>query len=351
MPNPQHSQFARRLITWHQQHGRHNLPWQQNPTPYRVWLSEIMLQQTQYQTVIPYYHRFTERFANLKSLAEADIDEVLHLWSGLGYYARARNLHQCAKQVLAEFAGTFPTTVEELITLPGIGKSTAGAIIAFSSNQFAVILDGNVKRVLARYFAITDEVNKTATINTLWQLAEKLTPTQQTNSYTQAIMDLGAMVCTRSKPTCTTCPLKDSCQAHQQQLTNSIPRKTKKAPIPTKHSTFLLYTYKHQILLEQRPATGLWGGLWCFPETNTNALADINHPGKIMRQQQWASFRHTFSHFHLEITPVRIELATVKNIISDDTQRDWFDIHQPPAKGLAKPVSVLLKQLQEEVIT
>ncbi len=343
--------FSQRVLSWYDQHGRKDLPWQQGITPYRVWVSEIMLQQTQVTTVIPYFQRFMEHYPTVQALAAAAQDDVLHLWTGLGYYARARNLHKCAQQVVAEFGGAFPTSLETLQSLPGIGRSTAGAIASLSMGQKAAILDGNVKRVLARHYAIDGWPGTSSVLNRLWQVAEELTPDSRCNHYTQAMMDLGAMLCSRSRPDCSNCPLLDSCQAYHQGNPQAYPGKKPKKDKPVKAVQLLmLRNPAGEWLLEQRPATGIWGGLWSFPEVAIDAKVvdhwqDL-HGRAICVQETWDSFRHTFSHYHLDITPVVADIDTSLTAIGERAVC-WYDVHSPPALGLAAPVKLLLDKLRQ----
>ena len=266
--------FANRLLDWYEQHGRHDLPWQVRGDPYPVWVSEIMLQQTQVTTVIPYYDRFISQLPRLQDLADAQLDLVLHLWSGLGYYARARNMHKTAKIIADHHNGNFPEKIDELLALPGIGKSTAGAILAQSLGQRHPILDGNVKRVLTRYYCIDGWPGHRETEKRLWQLSDENTPSTNAAEYTQAIMDLGATVCKRSKPDCSICPLQNDCLALLSDEVNSYPRKRIKKELPVKTTTFLLLRNERgEIYLTQRPPAGSWGGLWCLPELNQNATS------------------------------------------------------------------------------
>ncbi|GAA6167922.1 A/G-specific adenine glycosylase [Sessilibacter corallicola] len=354
-------EFTQRVLSWYHQHGRKDLPWQKNITPYRVWISEIMLQQTQVATVIPYFAKFMKRFPSLKSLAEAPVDDVLSHWSGLGYYARARNLHKCAQTVVSEFAGRFPKSVDELETLPGIGRSTAGAIATISMGLSAPILDGNVKRVLARHFAVEGWPGKTAVHNALWDIAEAHTPDSDCNHYTQAMMDLGATLCTRTKPDCKRCPLVSTCIAEKQNRQLEFPGKKPKVDKPVKQSVFLIIQSKNgNLLLEQRPPQGIWGGLWSFLEQplNTPINADLSpeewldlaHPQlqsinlKIDSVEIWPGFRHTFSHYHLDIYPLLITLESPPNTINEK-QQQWLAPAEALELGLAAPVTKLLKRL------
>jgi A/G-specific adenine glycosylase len=340
--------FADRLLTWFDQHGRKNLPWQQDTTPYRVWVSEIMLQQTQVKTVIPYFERFVSAFPSVWQLAEASEDQVLHHWTGLGYYARARNLHKSAKQVVLEYNGEFPLTIEALIELPGIGLSTAGAIMAISANKRATILDGNVKRVLARCYSIEGWPGNGAVAKELWRIAEKLTPETRVADYTQAIMDLGATLCTRTSPQCTDCPFGSDCSAHQHGREAEFPTRKPKKVLPVKKTTmFLIENPQREFLLQQRPPSGVWGGLWSFPE-GEDATTAFEHllasPAKIATQQNLQEFRHTFTHFHLDISPIHVKLAEIPLTVGEQALR-WFAPSAPDEIGLTKPVTRLLKEI------
>lgn len=341
--------FSSHILRWFKQYGRHNLPWQQNRSPYRVWVSEIMLQQTQVTTVIPYFERFIKRFPTVDSLAKASQDEVLQLWTGLGYYARGRNLHKCAQVVVDQYQSHFPSSVEELEALPGIGRSTAGAIISLALNKPATILDGNVKRVLARYHAIPGWPGQKRVADQLWKVAEALTPNEHSSDYTQGMMDLGATVCTRSKPLCEKCPVHKNCQAYKEGTQNQYPGKKPKKTLAIKTTQFLIIQNKQgSILLEQRPPVGIWGGLWSFPEyaIDDNPLEYCNkNIGSVVRKRSLTPFRHTFSHYHLDIHPLYIQINKVKlKVASDDrlswqTKRDWSQL------GLAAPVKKLLDKI------
>lgn len=339
--------FSNALLDWYRQHGRKHLPWQQNITPYRVWVSEIMLQQTQVATVIPYFERFMERFPSIQHLARAKQDEVLHLWTGLGYYARGRNLHACAQQICNQYQGVFPNSVEQLETLPGIGRSTAGAIISISMGIRAPILDGNVKRVLTRFFAIEGWPGKTQIQKQLWQLADQLTPNHSHREYTQGIMDLGATLCTRSKPACGICPLQLGCNGFKTGRPTQYPSSKPKKDKPVKCTVMLLiHNPRQEMLLEQRPQQGIWGGLWSLPEiaTEEDIQAYVQQlGGHISETRHLDPFRHTFSHYHLDIKPVHIKLSKMIHLIGE---RDihWYNPVQPSELGLAAPVKKLLQQ-------
>ncbi len=345
--------FSTQLLHWFDVHGRKDLPWQQMQSPYRVWISEIMLQQTQVTTVIPYFERFMQHFPDVVALANAPQDEVLHLWTGLGYYARARNLHQAAQQIRDEFAGEFPLTLDEVVALPGIGRSTAGAILSLSKQQRHAILDGNVKRVLARYHAIAGWPGTPIIEKQMWQLAERHTPQQRNSDYTQAIMDLGATLCRRSKPLCGSCPVRDGCQGQAQGIQNQLPTPRPKKNIPTRRVTMLLLQDEHNaVLLQQRPPSGIWGGLWSLPELDAESSdADLIHWCKnelgyaATVVQRGTRVRHTFSHFHLEIAPVVARITGADNAIRDVSNRRWYNTAAPDTLGLAAPVKRLLEVL------
>lgn len=295
----------RAVLAWYHQHGRHDLPWQQDITPYRVWVSEIMLQQTQVATVIPYYLRFMQHYPNAEALAAASQDEVLHLWTGLGYYARGRNLHKAAGIIVRDYQGVFPDTLDQLTALPGIGRSTAGAILALGQGKRGIILDGNVKRVLCRFYAITEWSGTAATQRRLWELADAATPTTEVAAYTQAIMDLGATVCTRGKPACHACPLQEDCQALASGQVTTLPVSKPRKALPAKQAIMVMYVHNDAVLLQQRDSSGLWGGLWGLPElADEEALAAWLQAHHTKLSGRWPPLRHTFSHFHLDIQPV-----------------------------------------------
>jgi A/G-specific adenine glycosylase len=312
-----------------------------------------MLQQTQVATVIPYYQRFIARFPDVIALADAELDEVLHLWSGLGYYARARNLHKAARVLRDRHDGRMPEDFDSVQALPGIGRSTAGAILALSSGRRHPILDGNVKRVLARFGAVAGWPGQTRVLAELWQLAEKYTPTDRVADYTQAIMDLGAMVCTRGRPLCRSCPLVEGCTAHAQGRVADFPAPKPRRELPVRASrVLLLKTTTGEVLLEQRPPAGIWGGLWSFPECPAEA-----EPAAWCRDrlglgvtdiQPWSVLRHTFSHFHLDITPVRATVTDNANAVMEASCFVWYNTRQPDERGLAAPVKRLLTILAND---
>ena len=340
------SAFQQNILTWFDQYGRKDLPWQKDLSSYRVWLSETMLQQTQVATVIPYFNTFIENFPDITSLANAPVDEVLHLWSGLGYYARARNLHKTA-QLIAE-RGSFPDTLDGLIELPGIGLSTAGAILSIAFNKSHPILDGNVKRVLTRFNAVSGWPGNSAINKELWTISAKLTPIDRVADYTQAMMDLGATLCTRSKPACGDCPLNSGCLARRNNNVSAYPTPKPAKILPVKQLVFLLLSNAdNRILLEKRPPTGIWGGLWSFPEFDSIAAAHDwclikNIP--IVDQQTLATRRHTFSHYHLDYTQLLVQTNNPSNFVMEANQTVWYKADQVNKLGLAAPIKLLLQQ-------
>jgi len=349
-----YTRLTSELIAWHARRGRHDLPWQKERTPYRVWISEVMLQQTQVATVIPYYERFITRFPDVATLAVAPIDDVLHLWTGLGYYARARNLHRAARIVCNEFDGKFPECFDELVTLPGIGRSTAGAILALSCGEPFAILDGNVKRVLARFFGVIGPAEGAAMTERLWQLAERCTPREDVAVYTQAIMDLGATVCVRRKPLCAFCPLSEWCIVRQAGCQDEIP-----APRPTRtrrsRQVFMLVAVRedHAVLLERRPASGVWGGLWCLPEFDSLAAARVFADQSLQRTsdepQALETMQHSFTHFDLVISPVLTRCSGPAGVM-DENQSLWYNTHEPARIGMPAPIKTLLDRLADPTL-
>ncbi len=346
--------FASQLLGWFDKHGRRDLPWQQDINAYRVWVSEIMLQQTQVATVIPYYHAFMRRFPTVADLAAANLDDVLHHWTGLGYYARGRNLHKAARVVMETHGGEVPISVEALESLPGIGRSTAGAIAAIAGATRAPILDGNVKRVLTRFHALAGYPGETAVANRLWTLADEHTPHERVADYTQAIMDLGATVCVRSNPDCTACPLADHCQAREEDTIALFPgRKPKKEKPVRAARLFVIHDGAGACLLEQRPTDGIWGGLWTPPERANSTSADEVlaefgfQPTDMLSTHKGPAFRHTFTHFHLDIEPVYIELGHSPAQIRDGHAGRWHHPGSNEALGLSAPAVKLMASLSE----
>ncbi|MCL2913334.1 A/G-specific adenine glycosylase [Shewanella corallii] len=340
--------FSDRIIEWYGQHGRKHLPWQQDKTLYRVWISEIMLQQTQVATVIPYYQKFMTRFPDVVSLADADTDEVLHHWTGLGYYARARNLHKAAQKIRDEFNGVFPGDFEQVLALPGIGRSTAGAVLSLSLGQHHPILDGNVKRVLARHGAIAGWPGEKAVETRLWELTGQYTPAAGVQQYNQAMMDIGASICTRSKPRCELCPVATDCSAQRQGRQTEFPGKKPKKQIPAKNAFMLIVQSGDTVLLNKRPPAGIWGGLWCFPQfdTQSDMQAYIEAQGFTTEPIELDAFRHTFSHYHLDISAWHISANTaVESQIMESGKSLWYNLRQPEKVGLAAATERLLTGL------
>ena len=344
--------FSQRVLAWFDRYGRTDLPWQVDPIPYRVWVSEIMLQQTQVATVIPYYRRFMARFPDVQALADAEQDQVLHHWSGLGYYARARNLHAAARIIRDRHAGRFPGDLEALLALPGIGRSTAGAILALSSGQRHSILDGNVKRVLARFHAIAGWPGQAAVQKALWALAEQYTPDTRVAAYTQAMMDLGATVCTRANPACDRCPLQADCEARAGGRATDYPSPRPRKALPLRKTRMLLLrNAAGEILLERRPPAGIWGGLWSFPEL---APGDRLEAGCIERLgcevqlvDEWHAIRHSFSHFQLQITPVLATTDERSAVVMEGREWLWYKPDSRDELGFAAPVERLLQRINE----
>jgi A/G-specific adenine glycosylase len=340
--------IAAPLLAWHARAGRHDLPWQHERTPYRVWVSEIMLQQTQVSTVIPYYQRFMARFPDVGALAAGPVDEVLHLWSGLGYYARARNLRRAAVRIRDEFAGEFPRTFAEVETLPGIGRSTAGAILALACGERHAILDGNARRVLARYYGVEGGPADAAALKELWRLADEQTPHRDVADYTQAIMDLGATVCVRRNPLCEQCPLASGCSARRSGRQHQIPA-PRRAATRGRRSVFMVVALRDsgEVLLERRPESGVWGGLWCLPEFASEGAAaefiraalEAGHP------QPLDVLEHGFTHFDLSITPLLVHCGSVQAGVAEAGASLWYNIRSPARVGLPAPITTLLSGL------
>lgn len=343
------SDFASRLIAWQKQHGRHDLPWQNTRDPYRIWVSEIMLQQTQVSTVIPYYQRFMARFPDIASLASAHEDEVLAHWSGLGYYSRARNLHRAAQAIAARHAGVFPRQLEEIVALSGIGRSTAAAIAAFSFGQRHAILDGNVKRVLARYGAVDGYPGDKAVEQRLWDTAEQLLPDSDIEAYTQGIMDLGATICARSRPRCEACPVGDGCAAYAQGRVDELPAPRPRKALPERETTMLILLRGRDVLLEKRPPTGIWGGLWSLPEAGVDddiaSLARARYGISPAMERRLPDVVHTFTHFKLNIRP-RILSGIDSRLAVHEPGLMWIDLEEALDAAIPAPVRKLLARIQ-----
>ena len=343
------SDFSSRLIAWQKIHGRHDLPWQNTQDPYAIWVSEIMLQQTQVAAVIAYYARFMARFPNIATLAQASQEEVLQHWSGLGYYSRARNLHNAVQTIMDEFDGQFPEDFEKIQTLSGIGRSTAAAIASFAFQQNQTILDGNVKRVLARHFLIEGWTGSPKIEKALWALAETLVPSQEMIAYTQGLMDLGATICTRSKPKCELCPLNVHCMALAKNQTKALPTPKPRKAIPQKQTTMLLLLNGNEVMLEKRPPNGIWGGLWSLPEISMQEI-----PSEVAMQrfglevesdEPLPSILHTFTHFKLEILPQPLQVIH-RSLQAIRPNTIWLNIEDAIGAALPTPVRNILLNLQ-----
>jgi A/G-specific adenine glycosylase len=351
--------FSSTLIAWQQAHGRHTLPWQNTRDAYLVWLSEIMLQQTQVSAVLGYYARFLERFPTLRALAEAPVEDVMAQWSGLGYYTRARNLHKCAQRVVADYDGVFPSDPALLAELPGIGRSTAAAIAAFSRGTRAAIMDGNVKRVFARVFGIDAYPGEKKVEQAMWLRAEALLPEQGIEAYTQGLMDMGATLCTRSSPDCGRCPMQPRCVAYATNRIKDLPVRKPKKAVPEKHATMLLIIDGGQVLLEQRPASGIWGGLLSLPELDGHTLAGdddippadaaallaaVNVFGEMETHERLVTVTHVFTHYKLHIAPLLVTLARRAPLLGEG-RYVWLDAARVGAAALPAPIKKLLLEL------
>jgi len=345
------SEFAAQLLRWYDRHGRHDLLWQQTRTPYRVWLAEIMLQQTQVQTVLPYFQRFVAALPDLPALAAAPLDTVLALWSGLGYYSRARNLHRSARLCVSTHGGTLPRAFEALTALPGIGRSTAGAILAQAYALPFPILDGNVRRVLCRFHGIDLWPGAAEAQRTLWAYAQQHLPSSRLADYTQAQMDLGATVCTRSKPRCGECPLRGQCMALREQRTGELPVRKPAKAIPQRRTHMLLaQDADGRVLLVRRPPAGVWPSLWSLPEAASPAHADA-WLGRFSSRPPSASalgepLLHTFSHFRLHITPLHYRPVQAKALVGDDPDCQWLPLANLAQVGLPAPVRRLIERIR-----
>ncbi|HEY6620356.1 MAG TPA: A/G-specific adenine glycosylase [Steroidobacteraceae bacterium] len=343
--------FAQRLLEWFSVHGRHTLPWQLSPTPYRVWISEVMLQQTQVATVIPYYQRFMTRFPDIDALAAAPLDEVLHLWTGLGYYARARNLSACAKVLVAQHRGVFPNQIHDVVALPGIGRSTAGAILALSRGIRHPILDGNAKRVLARVFGIAGDPGSKTVLAALWSQADACTPHQEVPAYTQAIMDLGATLCTRARPACPRCPMNTHCIAALEARQQELPGRKLRRNRPSREATLLIAQSGSAgcaaVLLERRPDSGLWGGLWSPPQfaNESDALAWCAREFGVADAEALSPIDHAFTHFDLRLKPLLVRGERKLEVLDGD-DRLWYELDAPPRVGLPQPIRRLFERLR-----
>ena len=341
------SNFAQRLIRWQKRHGRHDLPWQVVADAYRVWLSEIMLQQTRVATVIPYYRRFVASFPTIVALSAATEEQVLAHWSGLGYYARGRNLHKAAQIIVDRYGGEFPRQFEQILELPGIGRSTAAAICALAYNDHRAILDGNVKRVLARYCGISGLPSEKPVEMQLWQRAETLTPRHDIATYIQAQMDLGATLCTRNKPKCTVCPVSRDCVAFQSGRVGELPTPRSRKVVSERKATLLMLLHDNDILLEKRPDSGIWGGLWSLPQFDDEVLAKnwyMQNEMHAYRGERLSTFTHTFTHFKLHIRPLQIHLSH-KPVQVARPGNVWLSVEDALRAAIPAPVRTLLTKL------
>ena len=339
--------FATRLIAWQRIHGRRDLPWQRTRDPYRIWLSEIMLQQTQVATVIPYYERFLAAFPDVANLAAAPLERVLELWSGLGYYRRAHLAHEAARTVVAEHGGAFPRDAAALAALPGIGRTTAAAIAAFSSGRRAAILDGNVKRVLARHEGIDGFPGEAKAEQRLWRVAEALLPAREVATYTQALMDLGATVCLRARPKCERCPVADDCVARRDGRIEELPAPRPKRPLPQRELTVLLIERKGEVLLERRPPTGIWSGLWSLPEVETGrdiaAHCRSRFRMKVAPQRPLPAIEHGFTHFRLRLHPQPCSVREGADR-AEEPGLLWLPLAEAAGAALPAPIKKLLRE-------
>ncbi|MDH5263240.1 MAG: A/G-specific adenine glycosylase [Betaproteobacteria bacterium] len=340
--------FAARVVAWQRRHGRSDLPWQGTRDPYRIWVSEIMLQQTQVATAIPYFERFMARFPDVAALAAAREDDVMRLWSGLGYYARARNLHRAARVVAGSHAGRFPLRVEEVEALPGIGRSTAAAIVAFATGERHAILDGNVKRVMARHFGVGGAADSAPVLSKLWALAESLVPATGVERYTQGLMDLGATLCTRASPACARCPVRATCVALRDGRIAELPGRKAPRPVPSRAIAMLAVVSRGRVLVEKRPSPGIWGGLWSLPEAPVDAdpagWVGTAYGLRVDGVDALEPFAHAFTHFTLAVTPWRVR---VKGAAAREGGRpsSWLALRDAPGAALPAPVKKLLARL------
>lgn len=353
--------FAHRIIDWQRRAGRHDLPWQGGRDPYRIWVSEIMLQQTQVSAVIPYFGRFVARFPDVDALAAADLEEVLRLWSGLGYYTRARNLHACAVRIVREHGGRFPPLAARIAELPGIGRSTAAAIAAFAFGERAAILDGNVRRVLCRAFGVDGHPAQPAVERTLWAIAERELPKTGIETYTQGLMDLGATLCTRSRPDCARCPVGDLCVARRDDRVSELPAQRPRKALATREVRMLIFRRGGEVLLERRPPSGVWGGLWSLPEISVDGAPDVGEPPayatpsadvfeqasrqglRVDALETMPGFVHVFTHFRLRVTPILADVTPTG--VAQACATLWLPLSEAGEAALPTPVKSLLVSL------
>ena len=343
------SAFARKIIVWQKREGRHELPWQNTRDPYRIWLSEVMLQQTQVAAVVPYYNRFLARFPDIDTLATASLDDVMPFWAGLGYYARVRNLHRGAQQILEKHDGSFPKEFDAIHALAGIGRSTAAAISAFAFGEKRAILDGNVKRVFARHFCVEGDVRTKQVEDSMWLLAEANLPQTQVEAYTQGLMDLGAAICKRNQPACPLCPVRKSCSALEKDLVNALPGKGKKREVPHRQIRMLVIISSGEVLLEKRPPTGIWGGLWSLPELPIDEdiarRLQLRYGLSAPAMREMTRVDHGFTHFSLSIFPVEVTLAKLP-LQAMAPGLIWLSLDDALEAAIPAPVKRILKAVQ-----
>jgi A/G-specific adenine glycosylase len=341
--------FSTRIRRWQRRQGRHDLPWQGTRDPYRIWISEIMLQQTQVATVIPYFDRFLARFPDVRTLAAAPVDEVMRMWSGLGYYARARNLHRAAQVVVDGHGGRFPLAVKALVAMPGIGRSTAAAIVAFATGEPHAILDGNVKRVLARHYGVEGAVDAAPVVAELWRLAESLMPVKGVESYTQGLMDLGATVCTRARPECTRCPLRTDCVALAQGRVAELPGRKPSRPAPRRAVGMVVAILRDEVLVQKRPPSGIWGGLWSLPEVpageDASAWTATLFGLRVESSDALEPFTHAFTHYTLAVTPFLVRVKGPREAVGE-AGTTWLPMQEVANAALPAPVKRLLLRLR-----
>ena len=341
-------EFAAKVAAWQKRYGRHDLPWQNTRNAYRIWLSEVMLQQTQVTTVIPYYRRFLERFPDLLALAQAPLDHVLELWSGLGYYSRARNLHRAAQAVVTRHGGRFPREVEGVLALPGIGRSTAAAICVFAHGARHAILDGNVKRLFARYFGIAGYPGDATVQAQLWRKAGEVLPRREVETYIQGLMDLGAVICVRRKPRCVACPLNEGCVAYTEGRISELPASRPRKPLPRRRTQMLVLLHAGQVLLAKRPASGIWGGLWSLPEIESNvdlgAWCAQRYGAEVTAQEALPTIAHGFTHFKLDIEPQKVMATRVMPRVAEPGVI-WLPLEESLGAAIPAPVRRILAAL------
>ncbi|VFP78489.1 Adenine DNA glycosylase [Candidatus Erwinia haradaeae] len=340
--------FAKKILLWYKNYGRKNLPWQRNKTLYRVWISEVMLQQTSVSTVVPYFNRFVMRFPDVKALSISSLDDILYLWTGLGYYLRARNLYKSAQVIVSEHDGIFPISLKEVLALPGIGRSTAGAILSLTLGISLPILDGNVKRILTRYFAISGWPGLPEIEKKLWSISTAITPFSNTGEYNQAMMDLGSLVCTKFNPKCLVCPIHMGCNAHIHASWMEYPEKKPRVMRSSQKIWFLLIQKGEKIWMQQRPLHGIWGGLFCFPQYDCELELRLSIKQYVLsdcKSYQMDLIRHTFSHLYLDITPVVVKVSSTSEINHYGVGL-WYNLLNPPVIGLSAPIARLLNILR-----